>query len=527
MAAPSLSEITSALLIGEGNAWTGSTVTYSFPRAGSLWPSYGATDEPANSAYAPPTDVQDARFRLALDAWDRTVALTLVETDDVAATGQIRFAFTNIADFEADASAYAYFPPTPGHLPSPWEGDIWFDDSMKDSAFADRSFEYATVLHEVGHALGLKHPFEDGATLPAAYDNIRYTIMSYHLYQDAYYLAVETIDAVSKLVARAVGPTTPMVFDIAALQARYGADTTTAAGATTYTWSQATPFMQAIYDAGGDDTIDLASHTRSSIIDLTPGAYSSIDYYSAKDQAAYWNSLYISTDIINEAFAAPKTYTWSNNLGIAYGTVIENVLGGSASDTILGNDAGNYLNGGAGNDFLRGFLGDDSIVGGEGFDDTHGNQGNDTVRGGGGADWVVGGQGNDLLFGDAGDDLVYGNLGNDTQEGGDGVDWVRGGQGNDSLSGGAGDDWMSGDLGDDTLSGGAGADTFRTWGGTGIDRVTDFNRAQGDRVQLDIGTVATASQVGADTVIDMAGGGKMILVGVSITSLDGGWIFAA
>ena len=53
----------------------------------------------------------------------------------------------------------------------------------------------------------------------------------------------------------------------------------------------------------------------------------------------------------------PRTYTWSDNVGIAYGTVIENVLGGAATDTLLGNDAGNYLSGGGGNDFLRGFLG--------------------------------------------------------------------------------------------------------------------------------------------------------------------------
>ncbi|MBR7620958.1 M10 family metallopeptidase C-terminal domain-containing protein [Phenylobacterium sp. 20VBR1] len=528
MTAPTITQITAALLDADGSGWTGGTVTYSFPRAGSTWPSYTATDEPANAAYSTPTDAQDARFRLALDAWDKITALTFVETDDLANTGQIRIAFTNVEDFAPKSAAYAYYPPTPGYLPSPWEGDVWLDDSLKTEAFADRSFAYATILHELGHSLGLKHPFEEGATLPTAYDNNRYSVMSYKLYQDAYYVTVEQKDGGFVLVGRAVGPTTPMVFDIAAAQARYGADPNTAAGNTTYTWSQATPIMQAIYDAGGNDTFDLSSHTRSSIIDLTPGAYSSIAYYSAQAQADYWNSLYTSENNgITTFIVAPETYTWSNNLGIAYGTVIENVLGGSASDTILGNDAGNYLNGGAGNDFLRGFLGDDSIVGGDGFDDTHGNQGNDTVRGGNGPDWVVGGQGNDLLFGDAGDDLVYGNLGNDTQEGGDGVDWVRGGQGDDSLSGGAGDDWMSGDLGDDTLSGGSGADTFRTWGGTGIDRVTDFNRAQGDRVQLDIGTVATASQVGADTVIDMVGGGKMILVGVSMASLDGGWIFAA
>ena len=37
----------------------------------------------------------------------------------------------------------------------------------------------------------------------------------------------------------------------------------------------------------------------------------------------------------------------------------------------------------------------------------------------------------------------------------------------------------------------------------------------------------TASQVGADTVISMTGGAQMILVGVSMASLTGNWIFGA
>ncbi|MES2341026.1 MAG: matrixin family metalloprotease [Pseudomonadota bacterium] len=528
MAAPSIAEITSVLLYEEGDAWTGSQVTFSFPRAGSLWPGYAVDDEQANADYAAPTDAQDARFRAAIDAWDRTIAISLVETDDLAATGQIRIAFTDVNDFteSEETTAYAYHPPSPGYLPSPWEGDVWLDESLQTSTFAVGTLGYETVLHELGHALGLQHPFGPGAVLPSGYDNIRYTVMSYDLYQDAYYVTVEPVDGVNRLVGRAVGPSTPMVFDIAALQARYGADPTTAAGNTTYTWSQATPFMQAIYDASGTDTFDLSSHTRSSIVDLTPGAYSSISYYSAQAQANDWNSLYPNAGTtITDFIIDPETYTWSNNLGIAYGTEIENVLGGSASDTILGNDAGNGLSGGGGDDFLRGFLGDDSLSGGAGFDDMHGNQGADSLRGGDGPDWVVGGQGSDMLFGDAGDDVVYGNLGADTQDGGDGRDWVRGGQADDSLSGGAGDDWMSGDLGDDTISGGTGADIFHTWGAAGIDRITDFSRAEGDRVQLDPGTAATASQVGADVVIDMTGGARMILVGVNIASLGGDWIF--
>ena len=57
--------------------------------------------------------------------------------------------------------------------------------------------------------------------------------------------------------------------------------------------------------------------------------------------------------------------------------------------------------------------------------------------------------------------------------------------------------------------------------------MTDFNLAQGDRVQLDPGTTFSVSQVGADTVITMGGGGQMVLVSVAMSSLTGDWIFGA
>lgn len=176
---------------------------------------------------------------------------------------------------------------------------------------------------------------------------------------------------------------------------------------------------------------------------------------------------------------------------------------------------------------VSGGAGDDLLIGGPHFDNFQGNTGNDELRGGGGDDWVVGGKDNDNLHGDAGADLVYGNLGNDTCDGGDGADIVRGGQDNDVLRGGAGDDFISGDRGDDTIAGGVGADTFHTFGEAGIDRVVDFNLAEGDRVQLAAGTQYTLAQVGADTVISMTGGGQMVLIGVQLSALTPGWIFGA
>ena len=212
---------------------------------------------------------------------------------------------------------------------------------------------------------------------------------------------------------------------------------------------------------------------------------------------------------------------------IVAGLGADSVSAGAGDDTVSGGLGNDTIDGGAGASYLRGDDGNDSLTGGSAFDDINGNMGNDTVSTGAGEDYCVGGKGNDLLFGGADYDLVYGNLGDDTCNGDDGNDIVRGGQGNDVVNGGNGDDFVSGDKGNDTMTGGAGADIFHTFGDAGIDRVTDFSLAQGDRVQLDPGTVFTVSQVGADTVINMTGGGQMILVGVTMTSLTGNWIFGA
>jgi Ca2+-binding RTX toxin-like protein len=196
----------------------------------------------------------------------------------------------------------------------------------------------------------------------------------------------------------------------------------------------------------------------------------------------------------------------------------DTINGGAGDDAIVDEDGKNFLQGGDGND---------QIVGGSDFDRTNGNTGNDTVHGNDGNDWVTGGKDQDVLFGDNGDDILNGNLGNDTGDGGAGNDTVRGGQGDDVLSGGDGNDYMTGDLGNDTMTGGSGADTFRAFNGGGHDVITDFNAAEGDRVQLDAGATYTVSQVGADTVIDLGGGNQTVLSGVTLTALPAGWIVGA
>jgi hypothetical protein len=74
------------------------------------------------------------------------------------------------------------------------------------------------------------------------------------------------------------------------------------------------------------------------------------------------------------------------------------------------------------------------------------------------------------------------------------------------------------------MTGGAGGDIFHSSGDAGIDRVLDFNLAEGDRIQLDPGTTYSVLQSGADTIIQMTNG-QVVLVGVSMSSLTAGTIF--
>src|SRR5690242_15381490 len=97
--------------------------------------------------------------------------------------------------------------------------------------------------------------------------------------------------------------------------------------------------------------------------------------------------------------------------------------------------------------------------------------------------------------------------------------------GNSSIAGDGGGDLLIGSSGDNTETGGPGADIFHSFSGASIDKVMDFNAAEGDRVMLDPGTSYTVSQQGADTVVDMGNGDEVILVNTQLSSLPNGWIF--
>jgi serralysin len=315
-------------------------------------------------------------------------------------------------------------------------------------------YGYITLIHELGHLIGLAHPHDGGAEtdgnvfpqVNGPFDSYGqfdlnqgiWTTMSYN---DGW--PVHFPDHQPNRFIEYGWQGTPMALDIAAIQTIYGKNNSYKLGDDTYQLpdlNAAGTYWSCIWDSGGIDTISNAGSSQACNIDLN----------AAKLTGANAGG-----------FVSHNLHTLGG-FTIANGVTIENAIGGSGRDHIVGNKLSNKIDGMAGSDYMAGGKGNDFYwvrdKGDEvvelskgGIDTVYSylqsysltaNVENAEIHFSGAAqlignklaNTIKGGAGDDILLGKGGDDTLFGDVGNDTLVGGAGKDTLTGGEGNNTFT---------------------------------------------------------------------------------------------
>lgn len=386
-----------------GLRWKGGSVTWSLPDDRR---DYAASHDEDLSDFAPLTRLQGkaAFFALQADGPARGFSVEgFTNLDTIFLKGGSGAGTITLANTSDPDTAIGYYPNS-----APEGGDIFLGKAGRSPT--PGNYDWTTILHEVGHALGLKHPHDKGGlgVMPSVYDAMAFSVMSYRSHPD------QSFDS-GYTNGRWDFAQTYMTRDIAALQAMYGADYTTNSGDTVYRWTPAsgttwingkaaiTPganrIFLTIWDGGGEDTYDLSAYRHGTWIDLNPGEGSLM---SMKQRAHLSDTTRANKTLYNALLHDGDTRS-----------LVENVIGSAGKDCIVGNDAVNRLWAGAGNDTIFGGRGDDLLYGDTGTDNLDGGAGADRLYGGAQGDTLTGGSGDDILVGGPGRDLLFGGSGHD------------------------------------------------------------------------------------------------------------------
>lgn len=283
-----------------------STLTFSFVRAD------------ARAGFRSFTAAEQQAVRDILAATASLAGLSFQEVSEgQGAVGQLRFGVSQ----QAASKGQAALPGTQGDA----AGDVWMDVESMAQGLVPGSEGYAALLHEIGHALGLRHPRNTdpgenwSLQLRPADDRPGLTVMS-------------SVASADGLFRADWG-----VLDLIALRYLYGTRLVNTGDNVYRLGTRESAAEHTLVDDGGHDLIDASQQLGGVTLDLVPGHLGSAGLTSAG-------------------------FLGVENLGLAWGSLIEDAIGSPFDDVLIGNDGPNALTGGLGNDWIDGGPGLDRAV---------------------------------------------------------------------------------------------------------------------------------------------------------------------
>ncbi|MGL4637498.1 MAG: matrixin family metalloprotease [Beijerinckiaceae bacterium] len=394
-------------------------VTFSFMDA---VPSYDSGA--SRPGFVAMTAVQRDNVRSALQQWSSASGVVFLETN--AGSGDIRFGQHNFTGtVNSNAGGYAYYANSFSSYSYGYgvQGDVYANTASYPGDSYAYSWGRNLILHEIGHAIGLKHPFSGTPLLDSNLDNSANTVMSY-----------------------TGGPAqSPGYLDVLAVRYLYGTS-----NSLYHVWNKATSQLS-IYGTSAAEAILGIEFADV----LSGGAGADTVWGQSGADTIYGGD---GNDVIYGMAASNFDDNGSNWL-----------LGENGNDYIYGGLQADVINGGnfnmwySGDDFVAGSGGNDSIWGEDGADTLYGESGRDVLLGGYGADYLNGGSGADTIYGEDGTDAIFGDVigdrfgsTGDLLDGGAGNDYILAAKaGGSTVTGGDGDDVVSGDIYGTSIAGSA------------------------------------------------------------------------